>query len=229
MRHIIGSIGLMVAVIGTAPAANSAVITIISEAKTGVVAPTANAASASTDLIAITPHPAWQSNNPLGRGAVWVSNAATGNGDPEHPSIFTNDPNADVIYRVTETFTILHAGRINFSVWADDTARLFFDGGLLKDWNPTQATCANGPIGCQPGEQFTFSQQIAAGTYSIEIDAYQIGGGPFGLLYSGVVAVPTPSTLGLLGLALLGLGFAGQRLTRSNRKMAGMANSVAPC
>lgn len=225
MRKFIGSAVLALMVMGAASTANAVVI--ISTAKLGVVTDPNGHSVGGSDLQAIARHSAWQVNNPLGRGAVWVSNAATGIAPDAtfQTRAFTNDANADVIFRITETFSITRISDIDFSIWADDTARLFLDGVLLKDWNTSQGTCAVGSIGCEPTEDFTFSQQLAAGNHTIEIDTYQIGTGatnssnPFGVLYSGtVIAVPEPTTLGILGAGLLGLGFAGRRRARKVRR-----------
>ena len=49
-----------------------------------------------------------------------------------------------------------------------------------------------------------------SGVHTIDFEVYQQGGGPFGLLYSGVV--PEASTFLLLGTGLIGLmGFGWQR------------------
>ena len=69
--------------------------------------------------------------------------------------------------------------------------------------NFSQGTCAIGAIGCQPGEQGLIQYTFAtSGLHTIDIDIYQIGGGPFGVLYSG--HVPEPGTLALLAFGALG-------------------------
>jgi len=206
----------------TAAPANAAPITIISEAKTDVVTSTTNAASSSEDLQEIDRNNAWQQNDPRGRGAVWVSNADTGeNGSTFQGRTFTNpsgDSDDDVIFTITETFTVSSRSRIELSVWSDDTARLSFNGVVQKDANFTQGTCAIGSIGCEPNEQFDFIRLLNPGQHTIKLDTYQIGTGtdttsnPFGILYSGeVTEVSIPATLGMLGVGLIGLATAARR------------------
>jgi len=79
----------------------------------------------------------------------------------------------------------------------------------------SQNICADGAIGCEPGENGIVDQTLAIGVHTLTFVIHQVGTypdpefNPFGLLYSGeLVAVPEPGSLGLLGAGLLGIAFA---------------------
>jgi hypothetical protein len=163
---------------------------------------------------AITPHPLWQPAHPAGSQAVWVSYNDTGYGGTTlAPWDFTNP-----LMTITETFLAGIGSTLQLEVWADDTARVRIDGTQVIAPNFSQNICANGVIGCEPGEQGTIVYTFTSpGLHAVAFDVFQIGTGttitanPFGLLYVGEVsAVPEPSTwlLFITGLAsLLGYGW----------------------
>lgn len=176
--------------------------------------------SGTCTTVEVGPHPAWQSPDPTspGYGGVWVSYAETGyDGNVVAPT------SSDPIFTIIESFTITSAGSIDFYIWADDTADLYFNlssatEDLVFGANFAQGTCAAGQIGCEPNEFFNLTRDLAPGTYDITMSVYQIGTGtsntsnPFGVLYSGrVTSVSEPATLALFGFGLFLVGFMHRR------------------
>ncbi len=164
----------------------------------------------------ISVHSAWQTNNPNGNGAEWISYADTGvSGTTLAPLDGTTS-----VFTVTETFFANVGDMLYLDVWADDTAEVFLNGTSLFSPNFTQSICANGAIGCEPGENGMISYTFAlSGMNTLSFDVFQVGTGtsnsanPFGLLYSGTLtSVPEPSVLALIGLGLLVLGLTRRKI-----------------
>ena len=176
-------------------------------------------------LQAITPHSLWQPNLPsiAGYGGVWVSYANTGVGGntlaPQAGSTLNPTGRASIM-DVSETFNLSNGGALDLYVWADDTADVFLDNVLQIAANFSQNVCANGSIGCEPGEYFHLNTLLGTGNHALTLRAYQTGSGttpssnPFGLLYSGNVtvntlsqnlSVPAPDALVLMLTGLVGL------------------------
>jgi len=183
----------------------------------------------SASAVTIAPHPAWQTT-PVSPGdpAAWISYANTGVGAgatlaPFNPGCSAATPEqCKVLMRVTETFTADVAAQLSLRTWADDTVAIYLDDVQVVAPNFTQDTCADGSPGCEADEFALIDQQVAAGTHVLRFDVYQVGQStnppenPFGLLYTGTIEapVPEPLSIALVGIGLIGLGFASRRRQR---------------
>jgi len=172
------------------------------------------------NVMTIDRHPAWQANNPGASDAQWISFADSGLDGIVVPSS-TSTAGASFF----EELTFDSATTLSMRVWGDDTVQVFLNDVAQNLLNFTQDTCASGSIGCEPNEFGEFDWLLDAGTYLLRFDVYQVGGGPFGLLYAGqyntsaraldAVSVPEPGSAALI-LGALGL-FAAHRRTRRFR------------
>src|ERR1039457_614688 len=105
-----------------------------------------------------------------------------------------------------QTFTLAAAASGGLDIWADDTAGLWLDNGIVTSGDGSGgrmlwaadgnlgSNCASGPIGCTSGNKAAIAlNDLSAGTYTLVIDAYQLAGGsPFGVMYDGVLNITAP-------------------------------------
>ena len=213
--RLLGAVWGLVFIIGT-PVAHAATV-IISGDGTETCTQGPALGSGSCNVQTISPASTWQQNNPGGSDALWISYADTG-----RPGTVTAP--AGHVATFSESFSTGAGSILYLEVWADNTAEVSIDSVTVFSANfSSDAVCASGPIGCEPGEQgiinYTF---LDSGAHTLSIDVYQGGsaetppGNPFGLLYTGTLtAVPIPPALWLFGSGLLGL------VGMARRKVAG--------
>jgi hypothetical protein len=173
--------------------------------------------------VVIDPHPAWGDVSlfaglPAGT-AEWISYANTGMGGIVAPNVTSRNLGHQTA-TFTRTFDLLAPGSFSLWVLADDTAtvRLLGPGGstqTLFTAFPTQIDpCAPGGtgagLGCMQADMGVITDlALAAGSYTLEIAAFQTNGWVFGAQYAGTIeSVPEPGSLLLL---VTGAGFLAAR------------------
>lgn len=165
-------------------------------------------------IMEVTPHPAWH----IDQNAKWISYDPTG-WTPDDTYVPPNVNNAPYLRVVEQFFTYTDRLILNLDVWADDTAAVYFNGNQVYAPNFTNSICADGPIGCETGEQGHLTLSLLKGLNVLEIDVYQTGtnpGNPTATMFSGdISAVPIPSSV----LMLLG-AFGGMYLLKSRKNSA---------
>lgn len=164
--------------------------------------------------LAIAAHPAWQ---PPQDPEKWVSFTDSG----FRAIVLPNAGAFKSLGNPTASFFVsfflpnpINVGRI--TVWADDTAAVYLNDvpsspQLLyaRNTSPSDDACVQGAIGCAPGEGGVVPLNgLSAGAHSLRIDAWQLGGDTFGVLYTGEIEsitsdepTPEPGTAAYLLLA----------------------------
>lgn len=177
--------------------------------------------------VAVQPDPSWAVLPPY----QWVSFMNTGAG----PGAMS-PPNANPQKGPTATFYELLPARarlVRLTVFADDTAAVYLidgdhPGGLLlapANWRQGGA-CADGPIGCEPGEGLLLEFYVSRfGPAILRFDVFQRGRGPFGLLYAGEADLVHSSEAAPLVLVASGLGWMLWRRWRQRRARPGASRA----
>jgi PEP-CTERM motif len=197
-----GVVGVVFSLVllASAPKANADTVSIASQG----TAADSNQFNAYGDNVCEAAYGQWQ---PPPSGACWVT--FPDGGSPVNGT--------DVTF--TQIFDLPYGNNTgSLYVWADDTTSVSLDGTLLFPQTLTIGSlCVTSPIGCTPENGGIISLDgISAGSHTLTFDVAQLGGGGYGLLYTGSVnssstTVPEPGTIVLLGSGLASLAGALRR------------------
>ena len=159
-----------------------------------------------TSTVVIPKNAIWA--NPFGT-SQWVSVPFTNGGESGNHSLgnFYSPANGTNMI-VSDTF-ISPVSEVQLMVLADDTTSVSISGGVFSyaaalSAGNTYGNCSDVVIGCILPTAGVFDITLTPGVqYNIQFDTIQASGSSFGLDYE-MTAVPEPSTLTMLGTALLG-------------------------
>jgi hypothetical protein len=168
--------------------------------------------------VVLTPEPAWQ--EPIGL-ARWISFTDSGVGGVflSNSGVFgALGANPTASFFITfDLPNFINTG--GMTVWGDDTAAVVLVDNpaspqvlFAGNSGPAGLHCASGPISCGPGSGgFVDLSGLSAGSHTLRIDAWQLGGQTFGVMYTArieSVTVPEPGTATCLLGALALIGFS---------------------
>ena len=164
--------------------------------------------------VAITPADVWASDP---AGAEWISDQNSGVGG-------TIIPNSEWSPFATfyQTFTVASRETGTLRIWADDTAGVYLDGGLIKPAEFLMGpACAQTSIGCTQANGYALDFTVSAGEHTFAFPVYQLGGFVSGVLYDIQLnpagdppgdPTPEPAAFMLTAIGLFGLMLKKRKL-----------------